>query len=328
MRKYFISFTIAAAIFVLTVFLLNKIQKDPLDLIVEVNAIVEQDDVFQLFYQFEDLSQFAEKESVLVQVKGNIVSTKIQFLLPYDKPLKNLRLDVGNNRNQKAVVIKSLKFIYADKSTELNFQNSFIPNQFIISENGNYQPIVLQNNYDPFFTSDFNVQELIDNIILSNTLIPQNLIYLIAFVFFMATFSTFLLKNIKIYQLSSKLYILAFFLILLTPAFVKHFNLVEEVIVHEKRKLAVEPDFQFSEDYPQQYEQYFNDNFGLRSNIINWSAKFKIALFKSSPEIEKVQFGNNGFMFLASNYAVYPSYTRSNLFSDDKLEKVFKKKAS
>ena len=107
------------------------------------------------------------------------------------------------------------------------------------------------------------------------------------------------------------------------------FNLDADSTIVEKRELAKKPEFSLTKDYPQMFDQYYSDNFGLRSLFVKWNSKIKLDYFKISPKPELVIFGKNDFLFYNSKSDdIYDSYSNNNLFNNYKLDSVYKKQVS
>ncbi len=116
-----------------------------------------------------------------------------------------------------------------------------------------------------------------------------------------------------------------FFLILLLPSFTKILG-EESKPTFEKRKLAEEPKGQFDRDFPQNFESWYSDHFGLRFEMISLFNKFKISAFKVSPMPEKLRFGTDGFIFYNDREDhIYESYTKRNLLDSASLAKKIKR---
>ncbi|MBC7523019.1 MAG: hypothetical protein H7239_01050 [Flavobacterium sp.] len=125
---------------------------------VTLNAIVQKDDSFQLYYKYNDNEPFDEKKSLFIEFKGSQQPQDIVFRLPKDEIPNFLRLDFGTNKNQDKIEIKSFKMNYLDKKVEIkgtDFFNYFYPNPLtektdaklgtltpIISKDGGYDPMV------------------------------------------------------------------------------------------------------------------------------------------------------------------------------------------
>ena len=91
----------------------------------------------------------------------------------------------------------------------------------------------------------------------------------------------------------------------------------------EKRALNTFPSFSFSEKFIDDFENYFDDNFGLRNSMISWGSSIKVNLFKSSVHPQNVKFGRSGWLFYNKiDGAIFNSYTQQNLLSNQDLDSL------
>jgi hypothetical protein len=91
----------------------------------------------------------------------------------------------------------------------------------------------------------------------------------------------------------------------------------------EKRELNSLPSFSFSEKFIDDYEDYFEDNFGLRNAMISYGSSIKVNLFKSSIHPQNVKFGKSGWLFYNKiEEAIFSSYTHQNLLTNKELDSL------
>jgi len=91
----------------------------------------------------------------------------------------------------------------------------------------------------------------------------------------------------------------------------------------EKRELHTLPTFSISEKFIDDFESYFDDNFGLRNSLISWGSSIKVNLFKSSVHPQNVKFGKSGWLFYNKiDGGIFSSYTHRNLFSNEELDSL------
>ncbi len=329
MGKHLAPLLAAILVFITTVFLLGRQKEKPTEIIFELKAKVLENDAFQLFYLLEDQTGFSEKQNISVKIIGDTIIQNIEFVLPIDKPISKLRLDIGKNPRQKPMIIEYATLGALESSFEYQISKSFSPNYFITYKNGAIVTSLDSEKYDPFFVSNFDVSSVIKELSQEKSLIKTSIIYLIAFVFSLAILISLYLKKVNLKVEKVHAYILAFVLIIAIPSLVKLLNVESHIEIEEKRELATEPELSFSETFSSEYENYYNDNFGLRPTIINWSTKIKTGLFKDSSKPELVQFGKDGFLFFnqysEEDGGVYASYSNSNLISEAQLESAYQR---
>ncbi len=328
-KKHTSAILIALLVFVLAHFLMGITGEKPTEMKVSLEATVLQNDTFQLFYLSKDETSFKEKQSVLAEIKGNDEPQKIEFVVPLDTTINKLRIDIGNNRHQMPMRISAVHLNVLDRSYSYDISESFIKNVCISERHGTFITKVVSNSYDPFFISNFDLTDAIQDLTQEQPLVDDAMAFFLALIFAVAAFISYLVKTPQTTALPFQPYIAAFVLIIATPPLVKLLDVEQEAETKEKRELAPPPDWAFNESFPREFEAYYNDNFGLRPTVINWASKLKIGLFRDSPQPELVQFGKEGFLFFneynAVDGGIYSSYSHTNLASPDQLENAFQK---
>jgi hypothetical protein len=138
---------------------------------VKLDMVVHEDDNFQLFYtEFED-EGFDGKKSLWTSVKGNEEPQEIVFNLPKDVIPLNLRVDLGNNENQKVMNLNSFEMEYFGKTYSLKdsliLQNFIIGDQLIYDkENSTLTPNKGSKDlYDPMLYPRNNLKKEIEKIV-------------------------------------------------------------------------------------------------------------------------------------------------------------------
>ena len=106
-----------------------------------------------------------------------------------------------------------------------------------------------------------------------------------------------------------------FFLLLLIPTVYK-LTTKKAVSNCEKRTILTFPKFNYQDTYIQECGNYFEENYGLRNELIYYQSKIKLSLFNSSANPDQVVFGKNGWLFYSSKSDLsYGSYSRTNLLN-------------
>ena len=93
---------------------------------------------------------------------------------------------------------------------------------------------------------------------------------------------------------------LAFLLLISTPLLDTVFRVSRPVFIKENRRLASLPRFELRRplDFLKRYEAYFNDHFGLRTQMLRARNRLVLQWFHTSPS-PKVIIGRQGWLFLA-----------------------------
>ena len=296
-----------------------------------LTAKVLEDDVFQLFYWEEEEPKFRIEKSVRTQVKGSPEFQEISFEIPEIKKLYKLRLDIGENDAQGAVTIKSLKFKDVDRAYDFDadrFNRLFAPNLYIRAT-GKHRFLGIQGQkgskmfYDPYFISIAGSEEF--ELLKSNSL--TDFPYSIA-AFASVIFILFLFFNLNILQFTPKFaFVTIFMLILILPTLQHQMGFTKELDNLEKRELTKMPNFAWSKSFALTFEEYYDDHFGLRNNLVDWGAAYKTQIFRSSKNPDLVMFGKDKWLFYnrrVGNSRMFNSYSRTNLLMPDSLALLVK----
>ncbi|WP_367277178.1 OstA-like protein [Flavobacterium sp.] len=98
---------------------------------ITLDLVVQNDDQFQLFYTNDNTFNFSEGNSEKINIVGNTAEQKVIFYLPENLSITNLRLDLGENPNQKEINIKSITIEKNDK--KINISRKEILDYFVIN---------------------------------------------------------------------------------------------------------------------------------------------------------------------------------------------------
>lgn len=86
--------------------------------IVSLDVVVKKDDTFSLYYTEDGSIDFTKIEPIWVDVKGQNFSQEVVFKIPEKVTPTQLRIDLGINKNQEEMILKSFKMKHLDKSFE------------------------------------------------------------------------------------------------------------------------------------------------------------------------------------------------------------------
>ncbi|WP_159022156.1 hypothetical protein [Formosa sp. L2A11] len=125
---------------------------------VDLNIKILEDDKLQLFFiQDNSESGFSFQKKVNVNVQGKDEFQVVSFKLPSNVIPIRFRLDLGDNRKESEVQIKSIlirlnnNVISVDNST---IQRLFNPNKYLItSDYISFERKIIGNDYDPYLLS-------------------------------------------------------------------------------------------------------------------------------------------------------------------------------
>ena len=131
------------------------------------------------------------------------------------------------------------------------------------------------------------------------------------------------MRHINIHNISDCLLIFIFLCLIGAPLFVQMVEIDIKTVTDENRGLASFPTFQRGKDklieYPERFEKYHNDNFGLRDILIHANNIITVKWFHVS-STNRVVIGKEGWLFSGGRYAV-DSYTSRWRLSEAQLKK-------
>ncbi len=114
-------------------------------------------------------------------------------------------------------------------------------------------------------------------------------------------------------------FVVVFFVLIALPAVDAQFKFLPQTASTEKRNLAKRPvlDVKRLSSFPGEYEQYFNDHFGLRNDLVRWYSLLQFKWMKISPH-SLIVIGEKGWLFYGdqptiSDYRGLLSYSGAEL---------------
>ncbi|TPV34953.1 hypothetical protein FJ651_05345 [Paucihalobacter ruber] len=138
---------------------------------VELEVKVSKDDVFSVFYLTDSFEKyFIGEQAIGVSVKGSETIQNIRIELPKDTIPTRLRIDFGNNSEQKNIELIAIKFIFEDKNLIISdsiFSKYFEPN--INVEPEEYTKIIrlkadAEGKYDPYIIGRVWLNRKLENL--------------------------------------------------------------------------------------------------------------------------------------------------------------------
>lgn len=113
------------------------------------------------------------------------------------------------------------------------------------------------------------------------------------------------------------IFIGGFLFFIWSPFLKMNYSSADQISNSENRKLSNLPKLNLKDPiyYMNEYERYFNDNFGFRTNLITWNNYLSVMLINESPVLSVVM-GLKGWLFFAEGLAdedKRPPYTPDNL---------------
>lgn len=137
---------------------------------ITINAIVNQDDSFQIFFNEDGSESYDGTQMIDIPVKGKAEAQDLVFSLPEDAKPMNLRFDIGSNSAQKSVKFNSLKIDFNGKSFTTDgakFFKYFYPNGQVECDTINATAKIVEKPneiYDPIIGATPDLKKEIENL--------------------------------------------------------------------------------------------------------------------------------------------------------------------
>ncbi len=288
----------------------------PRTLRLSFNFKTGDDDVFQLFYRERD-GKFQEKFSESIQILGKDEN------IPDSLNVSHFRFDFGNRFNESSVIINEVVLSYNGNQKIIerdSIGRYFIPNNFVLPSINGYGRKVIGERSDPFFTSTdltSSIQSLKERPnyyrVFLNFVLTMVFSLSLVFAFHYSFPSAYYVRNVH-------LGFSILFVFCLCFVHLDEFFGLDNTKISEKRDLLQKPTMTFDgiNEYPSNFEAYYNENFGFRKKLVSLGATFKAKIFNSSTKSDKVIIGHENWLFYWED-VIRSSYLNLNPFADDKL---------
>ena len=320
---WFIGFLL---VFGLTLYMKSLIQKNS-EIVVQLQVQSNDTTVIQMF--FNDGRPFTKTKTQFAPCYPSSEFQKVFFTLPKSYALKNLRFDLGTKKGE--MKIKSLAL--ADRKRSLFFdalsiKNDFVPNNYIKSfEYVQDQNMIKVSTYegDPYIINEnlrMEFDELRIDFLLYNLLINILLVVEIVMLAILVSskFKWAILKSRFVHLDYRKWFSIAFVGILFVPFFILVLNIFQTTKNMENRHLTDFPDINETGygDYLGAYAGYFNDNFGLRTQMIALNNYIHFLYLGETASQRNVEMGDEAWLFVTA----YLHHAYIKLFNNEELESI------
>ena len=308
--RYIGSLGISLAAALLTYFFLLPLEKSADTVQLRIQATVQHDDFFKVFYLNDTLERFSEDASLRQKVTGQEGPQWITFAIPYDSTLGKFRIDPGRNDENEIIRIHQIRLRPSSRNVDtLDLATDFRRNNCLVPiGQGRYQMSAWNGRFNPQLISEFAIKDYVRT--------PRKHSLFSGSLFrWVATFCLGLLMlvrawffNWQAWQWWQLGFVAGFLGLVLVPVFFPIFGWEPDVEISEKRTLNERPAPIWNADYARAFDNYYQDQFGMRSWMVKAAGSLKMDLFRVSPRPERAQMGKNGFLF----YVNYPSETFDN----------------
>jgi hypothetical protein len=290
-----------------------------------INGKILNSNEYQVYYTTPVVKEFSDNFMENLKVGAASDFQNFYFEVHHNDLIK-LRLDFGvkpGNIDIKSLTIEQTfkKLTLAPKDIKALFSNSSkdIEN-YEIKDNVLH---VYSDKLDPFIYAD-NMGQVFKNT-------PYDAVKL--FVIFIVSIVLAILinkgyNNLVKKKLSPKNWaFIAIFLLIISAPGIVNFIGVYPGENTEQRELAQKPVFKLNKAtiaaYPKDYENYMNDNFGIKNSLVYLNNYINVKLLGVSP-MDSVLLGKNGWLYYAKDGDInmVDDYRGITMFSDEQLKKI------
>lgn len=297
-----------AILFAGTLFTKSIIQENS-RIVIQLELQTSDTAVIQLF--FNDGRPFTKTKMQLSPCYPSDEFQKVYFEVPKSYDLKNIRFDLGANES----LFRIRSIILADKFNSLQYgalqiKKTFTPNNYIKSfEYNQVDNSVHLVTYagDPYIIID-DLKDRFD-ILRINYLLVLLLINVLLWVEF-ALYALVLMHGYDLRKLKSnfihfnyrKWFSISFVLLLFTPFLIQALDLFRTTQNMENRHLTEYPDLDKTGygDYLGAYSDYFEDNFGLRTQMIAFNNYLHFSYLNEAASSRNVEIGDDAWLYVSA----------------------------
>lgn len=115
----------------------NDIAKEEVPFTITVNAVVDQDADFQIYFNEDGSEDYTAEQYVNLAIKGSQEAQDLVFILPNDVSPMNLRFDLGSTKELKEVKFNSINIDFNGKNLSIPKEGifrSFYPNMQVVAD--------------------------------------------------------------------------------------------------------------------------------------------------------------------------------------------------
>lgn len=302
MKKIFQIFLNISLIFVVIFLITNSL--------LNVNRIyfyLQSDTLVNILYSQAKYTNHA-------QTDGGIHENSSRIKMRCKPALKLDKFDILLQSSGQKIEVNKIRFLLYFVNFDINSHNL---DKYLIMQNLDGNSIELKSTDKFIFMFNF---------------IRHLTIFLIALIltpiiFFLLKFILKKINHLPTAELQNRFLIATFCILLIFPQFAKLFPSPNYENI-DNRSLATAPELSVKNlnEFPTLYENYFNDNFGFRTQLIKTYFLLKYKLFKTSTlslQNDKAYFGKDDFIFykLDNEYNDVQSKVR---FTQQELENIKK----
>jgi hypothetical protein len=293
---------------------------------VEITLDADRPATVQLFTESNHI--FSSKYMQEARIPASVKNHTLKFTLE-DVPFPGrLRIDLGSTRGKWTIHSVTLKGpAESVVLTGDSLYNAFVPNSYVDEyrlTDGDLHVNV--GGFDASLVSRFNRDKYFNVFYAEKKFHPEAALLAGILTLFLGMAVVYRIKRMVIpsSEYIYVAYIGGFVLIICIPLFLMQSSFRENDLSENREKIP-KPEFRMDQafHYPGQYTAYFEDNFGMRKELITLNSYLRMKLFHVSANPRKVLIGKNSWLYPVDP-EIAGDFHHADSFSEDELQVIRK----
>ncbi|MBF0555527.1 MAG: hypothetical protein HQK96_13395 [Nitrospirae bacterium] len=275
---------------------------------------------------FPDENGISEENSVTADLKASDGFKILKFKCPQNiHKITALSLLLGDGKG--VVAIKSIRIMTLFKEykwTPEEIYRMFPPNENVVKGTISGGALYFYPIKYPAFLTNWHITGAFDDLVRSmDKHYLSNACVLIFTILCLVVLMFVRFPQVELYCRPGVFISLVFLVFISLPLLSTFLMITYQVNISEQRTLASKPRLSIENltKFPDQYTQYFEDNFGFRDMLIRWNNRVKITFLKNSPIPEQVVFGRDGWLYISA-IKTLEDYRGNAPFTQDELLRI------
>ncbi|WP_420266273.1 alginate O-acetyltransferase AlgX-related protein [Candidatus Magnetominusculus dajiuhuensis] len=274
---------------------------------------------------FHDENGLSEENSVTADLKASDGFKVLKFKCPKRiNKITALSLLLGDGKG--VIAIKSIRIMTLFKEYKWSPEEiySMFPPNNVERRNISGGALYVYPKKYPAFLTNWQIASTFDDLVRS---IDKHYLWNVCTIMFAILCLVVLwfvrFPQVELYCKPGVVISLVFLVFISLPLLSTFLMITYKVNISEQRTLASNPRLSIANlaKFPDQYTQYFEDNFGFRDMLIRWNNRFKVTFLKNSPIPEQVIFGRDGWLYMTA-LKTLEDYRGNAPFTQDELLRI------
>ncbi|MBF0488275.1 MAG: hypothetical protein HQK98_08965 [Nitrospirae bacterium] len=274
---------------------------------------------------FHDENGISEKNSVEAFLKASDGFKVLKFKCPKDiHKITALSLLLGDAKADVAIKGIRMKTLFKEYKWSPEEIYSMFPPNNVERRNISGGALYVYPKKYPAFLTNWQIAGTFDDLVRS---VDKHYLWNVCTIMFailcLAALWFVRFPQVELYCKPGVAISVVFLIFISLPLLSTFLMITYKVNISEQRTLASNPRLSIANlaKFPEQYTQYFEDNFGFRDMLIRWNNRFKVTFLKNSPVPDQVIFGRDGWLYMTA-LKTLEDYRGNAPFTQDELLKI------